>query len=154
MVLHIFVKSFFTVFWLANVIFLYICFANFKKVKLMRTKLFMVMLLILGGAHFAKVIAQGNVIPMQIIEPSSAGDGSIKNPPATLVITQNDNVLTLPATPVDYTLQLRYANGTMLYSLYIPSGTTQIILPTTIFGSFEIRLVADTYYYVGYIDLE
>lgn len=106
-----------------------------------------------GGASSTKAFADNEII-MQIIDPGECGHGSIKTPPVPLVIYQNDNVLTLPATPVDYTLQLRDANGTMLYSLYIPSGTTQIILPTTIFGNFEIRLVADTYYYVGYIDLE
>ena len=76
-----------------------------------------------------------------------------KAPPRPLVISQDNNILTLPATSVDYTLELRDENGTLVYSSYIPTGTTQIILPTTLSGNFEIRLVADTYYYIGYISL-
>ncbi len=37
----------------------------------------------------------------------------------------------------------------MVYSTFLPSGTTQVILPSTLSGSFEIRLVGDTYYYRG-----
>ena len=107
---------------------------------------------LLCGALFSTVSA-GNPqnIPMQIINEDGVNEGNTKTPP--LIIILNDNVLTLPATPVDYTLQLRDANGTVVYSAYIPTGTTQIILPTTLSGSFEIRLSTSTYYYIGYIVL-
>lgn len=114
-------------------------------------KVLFITVLLLRGAFFATVSAQN--IPLSIINESEASEVNGKSPTLPLIITQDDNILTLPATSVDYTLQLRDESGTVVYSSYIPAGTTQIILPTTLFGSFEIRLVASTYYYIGYISL-
>lgn len=119
----------------------------------MKKLLTVAFLLFLGVAFSTKAYGQSHDIPMQIIDESEVDDGSIKGSHGSMVITQDDNILTLPTTPVDYTLQLRDENGTVIYSAYIPAGTTQIILPTTLSGTFEIRLVASTYYYVGYITL-
>ena len=86
-------------------------------------------------------------------DPSDPNNPIAKSPTLPLYITQNGNVLTLPTTPVGYTLQLRDEYNNVVYSSYIPAGTTQIVLPSTLSGGFEIRLVADTYYYIGYISL-
>lgn len=114
----------------------------------MKKLLFMAVLL-LGGTIFTT--ASANNIPLQIINEDGISEGNTKTPP--FVISQDGNILTLPATLVDYTLELRDEIGTVVYSAYIPASTTQIILPTTLSGTFEIRLVATTYYYVGYITL-
>ena len=44
-------------------------------------------------------------------------------------------------------------DGVVVYTTYVPAGTTMIVLPSTLSGDFEIRLVGDTYYYRGYITL-
>lgn len=111
-------------------------------------------MVILLGAFFSTATADGpKDIPLNIIDEDPIGSDSTKGTIGSLLITQDDNILTLPATSVDYTLELRDENGTLVYSSYVPAGTTQIILPTTLSGDFEIRLVADTYYYIGYISL-
>lgn len=86
-------------------------------------------------------------------DPSNTNTPIPKTPVPPLLISQDSNVLTLPATPVDYTLELRDENGVLVYTAFIPTGTAQIILPSTLYGDFEIRLVADTYYYIGYLTL-
>ena len=114
----------------------------------------MMAILLLGGALFNKVLAdEPREIPLSIIDKSEAGSGNTKTPQLPLIISQDENILTLPATPVDYTLELRDENGVLVYYAFIPMGTTQIVLPTTLSGDFEIRLVADTYYYIGYLTL-
>lgn len=40
-----------------------------------------------------------------------------------------------------------------MISLNVAAGTTQIVLPSTLSGDFELRFVGDTYYYIGYISL-
>ena len=114
--------------------------------------LFIVLSLLFGGACITKAFADDEII-LQIIDPGEFGHGGIKSPPMVLVVTQNYNILTLSSTQEDYMLQLREVNGTVVYSCYIPAGTTQIILPTSLSGSFEVRLITDTYYYIGYIVL-
>ena len=116
----------------------------------MKKFLFMAILLI-GGTIVS--VGEPRDIPLSIINESEESEGNTKSPTLPLIISQDDNILTLPATSVDYTLELRDENGTLVYSSYVPAGTTQIILPTTLSGNFEIRLVADTYYYIGYISL-
>ena len=92
-------------------------------------------------------------VPLYIINEGAASNGTIKTPTRPLYITLEDKIITLPATPVDYMLELRDENGILVYYTFIPQGTTQIVLPSTLSGDFEIRLVADTYYYIGYLSL-
>jgi len=101
------------------------------------------------------VVGVGNNVHLNIVWDDPTGDypPNPKSPQLPLVISQDDNIFTLPATPVDYTLELRDEIGYVIYTVFIPTGTTQIVLPTTLSGTFEIRLVANTYYYIGYIVL-
>jgi len=95
----------------------------------------------------------GNQIPMHIIDESSSDGGHTYAPPRPWYITQDDYVLTMPAFEDDFTLELRDENDVVVYTDYVPAGTTQIVLPSTLSGDFELRLVGDTYYYRGYISL-
>lgn len=103
-----------------------------------------------GGA--TPLIAQEN-IPMQIIKENGPGGGNTLAPPRPWYITQNDFSLTLPALADDYTLELRNEEDVVVYTTFVPAGTTLIVLPSTLSGDFELRLVGDTYYYRGYITL-
>ena len=117
-------------------------------------KVLIMTFLVFGGTFLMNVHAEGPLeIPLSIIDERPVDKDPTKGPGLSLVIIQDDNILTLPATSMDYTLELRDENGTLVYSSYIPTGTTQIVLPTTLSGDFEISLVADTYYYIGYISL-
>ena len=117
-------------------------------------KKFLLFLMLLGGAFFSNVFAgQQQEIPMQIINNGAASQGPTYAPPRPWYILQDDYTLTLPAFEDDYTFELRDQDDEVVYTTFLPSGTTQIILPSTLSGSFEIRLVGDTYYYRGYIVL-
>ena len=115
-------------------------------------KYLLLIVLFLGGSFFTGALA-GQQVPMQIIKQGPATGGNTLAPPRPWYITQDDYVLTLPALADDYTLELRDENDVVVYTTYLPSGTTQVILPSTLSGDFELRLVADTYYYRGYITL-
>lgn len=115
-------------------------------------KKFLLLFLLLGGGIFMDALAQQQ-IPMQIIKGGELGNGNTLAPPRPWYIYEDNFVLTLPAFEDDYTLELRDENGLVVYSVFVPAGTTMVVLPSTLSGSFEIRLVGDTYYYRGYIDL-
>ena len=114
-------------------------------------KLFLIVALLSGWG--VNSIWAGHQIPMQIIKEGPVIGGSTLAPPRPLYITQDDYVLTLPAFEDDYTLELRDENDVIVYTDYVPAGTTQVVLPSTLSGDFELRLVGDTYYYMGYITL-
>jgi len=92
---------------------------------------------------------------MQIIREGSSDGGNTLAPPRPWYIIQDGYELTLPSFEDDYTLELRDATDTVVYSTYLPAGTTTVVLPSTLSGTFELRLVPffATYYYRGYISL-
>ena len=115
-------------------------------------RLFLAVMLLLGGFSL-NVFAKKADIPMQIFDDSVVGDFGTKGPNYSFVIHQDDNILTMTPSSVDLVLQLRDSLGNVVYSIYLPSGTSQVVLPSTLTGTFELRLLASTYYYLGYITL-
>lgn len=115
-------------------------------------KLLLILSFLLTGIN--SLVAQYQ-IPMQIIKESGPGGENTLAPPRPWYITQNDYTLTLPAFGYDYTLVLFDEDGVVVYSADFSAGTTVVVLPSTLSGEFEIRLVpyAATYYYRGYIEL-
>lgn len=113
-------------------------------------KFILAIVLFFGGVNS---LWAGEEIPMQIIDPSPGNGGNTLAPPRPWYITQDDYTLTMPAFEGDFTLELLDEDGVVVYSVYVPAGTTQVVLPATLSGDFELRLVADTYYYRGYISL-
>ena len=117
-------------------------------------KLLFMAALILGGALNSDAFAgHQQEIPMQIFNNGAASQGPTYAPPRPWYIVQDDYVLTLPVLAEAYTFELLDEDDEVVYTTFLPSGTTQIILPSTLSGSFEIRLVGDTYYYRGYVKL-
>lgn len=122
-----------------------------KSILSVMKKVMMAALLLTGGgiSSFGAPVQ----ISMHIINQSSGSDGPTYAPPRPWYITQDDYVLTLPAFEDDYILELRDENDVVVYTDYVPAGTTQIVLPSTLSGDFELRLVGDTYFYRGYMSL-
>lgn len=88
------------------------------------------------GIILPQAISAQDQIPMQIIDPGAAGEGNTLAPPRPWYITQNGYSLTLPALADDYTLELRDEDGVVVYSTYVPAGTTLVVLPSTLSGDF------------------
>jgi len=110
-------------------------------------------LLLFGGALFTGAFADDSEeVPLYIIDEEDASSGNTKSPQIPLVATLANGVLTLPITPIDYQFKMYDEDGVLVYSTFIPAGSTQIVLPTMP-GNYEIRLVADTYYYQGFISI-
>ena len=112
-------------------------------------KLLLLFIFIMGGV-FANS-ASAAQITMHIVKDGAAGSGATYAPPRPWYITQDDYVFTLPAFEDDFTLELRDEDDAVVYSTLVPVGTTQVVLPSTLSGDFELRLAADIYYYRGYI---
>ena len=116
----------------------------------MKNLLFIIALMMLG--------ASSNVSAKQTILIKS-GDhlptipGNSKAPARPWYIDVTDNIITMSATAVDYVLNLYDEDGEVAYTVLVPLGTTQIVLPSTLSGSFELRFETDTYYYYGEITL-
>ena len=116
-------------------------------------KVMIIISLLIGGSAIS--LGSQVQIPMQIVNDGSAGSRPTYAPPRPWYITQDDYVLTLPAFEDDLTLELRDEDCTVVYSTYVSAGTTTVVLPSTLSGEYELRLIlfSATYYYRGYINL-
>ena len=66
---------------------------------------------------------------------------------------QDGYELTFLSSHDDYTLELRQG-GVVVYSTFVSSSTSTIVLPSTLQGEYKIRLYGDeSYYLFGYITL-
>lgn len=118
----------------------------------MYKKIFLAIALFFGVGVTSLWAAQ---IPIYIINPGPMSNGSTYAPPRPWYITQDENVFTLATTPEDYTLVLLDEDGEIVYSDTLLSGSTMFVLPSTLSGNFELRLIpfASTYCYRGYLEL-
>ena len=114
-------------------------------------KLLLLALLLIGEGTFAF----GARIPMHIVDESAASAGATYAPARPWYITQEDYAFSLATTPEDYTLVLLDEDGEVVYTDTLPSGSTMFVLPSTLSGSYELRLVpfSSTYYHRGYLEL-
>lgn len=123
-----------------------------NKKQLFMRRFILLFAFILGGALFTKTFA-AQQIPMQIIRDEELGNGNTLAPPRPWYITENDFVLTIPSLGDDYVLELRDENDNVVFTIFFPSGTTMVVIPSNLSGNFEIRLVGDSYYYRGFFYL-
>ena len=117
-------------------------------------KVMIIISLLIGGSTIS--LGSQVQIPMQIVNDGSAGSRPTYAPPRPWYITQDDYVLTLPSFEEVFTLELRDGSDTLVYSTDVPAGTTTVVLPSTLSGEYELRLIpfSATYYYRGYIILQ
>ena len=79
--------------------------------------------------------------------------GNGKAPVRPWVIDLTAHVITMQATPCDYTLSLYDDGCDVAYTVFVPAGTTWVTLPATLSGDFELRFEADGYCHFGLIRL-
>ena len=120
----------------------------------MKKVLFMALAIFFATCMSAECnVVRGNHVTMGYSTKGSTHAGGAKSPIPSWCIDLDDYVITMDATPCDYTLNLYDEDGEVVYSVFVPAGTTMIVLPSTLSGSFELRFETDTYYYYGYISL-
>lgn len=116
-------------------------------------KRFLTILFVLSVASVLSVNADPIILTGGRVTPYTTGPGHGKAPMRPWIIDVSNNIISMEATPCDYTLNLYDEDEDVVYSVFVPAGTTQVVLPTTLSGSFELRFETETYYYYGFIYL-
>jgi hypothetical protein len=78
-----------------------------------------------------------------------AGRPSIEAP----LVYIDDYTLTFEAYHPDYTLIIKDEDGDVVYSTSVYSAQTQVVLPSTLSGDYEIQLVMGNRLFTGWINL-
>ena len=96
------------------------------------------------------VNAPGDPIPFQAgrINPTQPFPGNPKSPVLAPTVYIDGNVLTFETSCDGCTLQLVNEDDDVVYSIVIPAGTTSLILPAALSGTFELQIIdGNTLYY-------
>ena len=81
----------------------------------------------------------------------SGSTGILKSPPTVPTVSYDGNTLHIDGTHDEYRLSLSDSNGVIVFETYVGANTSVVYLPTTLSGTYELRLSTNSYYLVGYI---
>lgn len=65
----------------------------------------------------------------------------------------DDYTLTFEASHPEYVLYIKDEYETVVYSTVVTSAMTEVVLPSTLSGDYEIQLIMDNWLFWGYIEL-
>ena len=120
-----------------------------------KMNLFLCVLVTLLTFHATPLSAIGLRIPFTrgYVNPTKPLNPKPKSPVLAPTVYIAGNVLTFE-TPCDgCVLQLVDENDDVVYTTIIPAGTTSLILPSTLSGTFELQIIRDNWLFYADIIL-
>ena len=118
-------------------------------------KLLLILFMAVSLPTCLSVNAQGVIVPLKvekIVWPIGSEKPS-RNPIDIPTVCINDYTLVFEANHPEYVLYIKDEYETMVYSTVVTSTITEVVLPSTLSGNYEIDLVMDGWYFWGYIEL-
>lgn len=99
------------------------------------------------------VYAEPESVDLQYDDPDNGESGQQKTP-ITIPDIGLENYFLYFYTPCDgCTLRLLDENDNVVYSTVIATGTTSLVLPSTLSGEYEIQIIQGNICFYGYINL-
>lgn len=126
-----------------------------KKTKFIIVTLF-ACFFFLGGTLPAKAQGVGVQIVFRVggVDDTPDDPGYGKGPVLMPTVWQDSYLLDFQGTHADYVLYIVDASNTVVYSTVVLSYQTQVWLPTTLVGTYELQLYdSGTYYFYSEIEL-
>lgn len=86
-------------------------------------------------------------------DPYDASNQNPRSPNDSPTVYINDYTLTFEANHPEYVLYIRDEYETVVYSTVVTSAMTEVVLPSTLSGDYEIDLIWGSWCFWGYIEL-
>lgn len=123
-------------------------------------KLFIAILLLIGITCVSNARQEEFIWPkisfeVAIKKPVTVGNPLPRNPVTTPDVYLDDHTLYIDSIGYDSTIQLTDETGTIVYSISVSEGTTLVVLPSTLTGTYGLSLIPETgnYFFYGEISL-
>ena len=109
----------------------------------------------LTSFSFSKVNSEENPILVSLTLYMVNKHNQTANDPRSpdLSVSVFDHSLFFSDVEEDFMLYIYDEDEVLLYTTSISSTTSQVDLPVSLIGEFELRLETDDFYYIGYIEL-
>lgn len=114
------------------------------------------LLLLFGAFMLSTSVSAKELVPLAltvIIEEDDrpVGHDYPKSPTDPPTVYIEDYTLTFENYHPEYILNIKDENGIVVYSTVVNSTQTQVVLPSTLSGNYEIRLVLGSWVFTGWI---
>ena len=113
------------------------------------------LLMIFGAFLLSTSLFAKEVVPFTVHydDNQPIGHGYGRTPMQPPVVYIEDYTLTFAVDHPDYTLIIKDEDGTVAYSTVVYSIQTQVVLPSSLSGDYEINLVMGNWLFTGWINL-
>ena len=114
------------------------------------------LLLFLFGAFILSTsVSAQELLPLtvRIIDEQPISHGHPRSPEETPIVYIDDYTLLFEANHPEYVLNIKDENNVVVYSTVVSTTQTQVVLPSTLSGTYEIQLIMDNSLFKGWIHL-
>lgn len=114
------------------------------------------LLLFLFGAFILSTsVSAQELVPLtvSIIDEQPVTNGFPRTPITAPIVYIDDYTLLFEVDHPEYVLYIKDEDDNVVYSTVVYSTQTQVVLPSTLSGNYQIELVVNKYYFCGYINL-
>ena len=114
-----------------------------------------ILLFLLGYCLFCNPLLAQTPVDLTVgkIDPTSMGHPSGKSSITPPTVYIEDYTLTFEVDHPDYILYLKDEDGDVVYTTTVYSAQTQLVLPSTLSGDYEVELVMGNWLFTGWINL-
>ena len=115
-----------------------------------------ILLMIVGAFMLSTSLWARILVPLSVgidIDHTPIGNGPGRGPIEVPLVYIEDNTLTFEVNHPDYTLIIKDEDGYVVYTTTVFSTDTEVILPSTLSGDYEINLVMGNWLFTGWINL-
>lgn len=113
------------------------------------------LLLVLFALFMSTSVMAWSLIPLSVNydEEQPLTNGHPKTPITAPRVYIDDYTLLFETNHPEYILNIKDENNNVVYSTVVPSTQTQVTLPSTFSGNYEIHLVMGNWLFMGWINL-
>ncbi len=114
------------------------------------------LLFLISAFIFSTSVSAQELVPLTVCieeDDQPGGNGHPRSPNETPIVYIDDYTLLFEANHPDYVLNIKDEDGDVVYSTVVSSTQTQVVLPSTLSGDYQIELVVDNLLYKGLIEL-
>lgn len=114
------------------------------------------LLLFLFGAFILSTsVSAQELVPLtvSIIDEQPVTNGFPRTPITAPVVYIDDYTLLFEANHPEYVLNIKDENNVVVYSTVVSTTQTQVVLPSTLSGDYQIELVVGNLLFKGWINL-
>ena len=113
-------------------------------------------LIVFGAFLLSASVSAQVLVPLTVcIEENDqpGGNGHPKTPITAPKVYIDDYTLLFEVNHPEYVLNIKDENDNVVYSTVVSSTQTQVVLPSTLSGNYQIELVMGNWLFTGWINL-